>query len=153
MAPPYSKLKIILFFLSVLLVCPQACKDQEENLYPEAERQNIDGVQITRAFADASKIADLQGLAVARNGVVVAEAYFNDATSEPGPPLHVMSVTKSITSTLVGIAIEEGFIDSVGQTISDFLGAEVDTVNPALGKVTIRQLLTTAHGQQLAYHL
>lgn len=147
MAPPYSKLKIILFFLSVLLVCPQACKDQEENLYPEAERQNIDGVQITRAFADASKIADLQGLAVARNGVVVAEAYFNDATSEPGPPLHVMSVTKSITSTLVGIAIEEGFIDSVGQTISDFLGAEVDTVNPALGKVTIRQLLTMSCGQ------
>ena len=140
----YSSLRSILV---VLAICSQACNDQEENLYPEADRQNIDGIQLTRAFADASKIGDLQGLAVARNGVIVAEEYFNDANYEPDPPLHVMSVTKSITSTLVGIAIKEGFIDSVGQTISDFLGDEVDSVNPELGQVTIRQLLTMSCGQ------
>ena len=89
----------------------------------------------------------LQGLAVARNAVIVAEAYFTNTGPEPDPVLHVMSVTKSITTTLVGIAIEKGFIQSVNQTISDFLNAEVDSVNAALGQVTIHQLLTMTSGQ------
>jgi CubicO group peptidase (beta-lactamase class C family) len=123
-----------------------ACKKQAENLYPGADEQNIDVVQLTKAFTSAEQIGDLQGLAVARNGVIVAEEYFNNASAEPDPDLHVMSVTKSITSTLVGIAMEKGFISSLDQTLSDFLGAEVDTVNPDLGKVTVRQLLTMSCG-------
>jgi len=138
---PYS-----LFFLIVLLANATACKKQAESPYPEADKQNIDVVQLTNAFASAVQIEDLQGLAVARNGVIVAEEYFNNANPEPDLNLHVMSVTKSITSTLVGIAVEEGYISSVNQTLSYFLGAEVDTVNPDLGKVTIHQLLTMTCG-------
>jgi CubicO group peptidase (beta-lactamase class C family) len=78
--------------------------------------------------------------------VIVAEEYYNKATAEPDSSLHVMSVTKSITSTLVGICIEKGYIRSLDQTISDFMGAGVDTVNPDLGKVTIHQLLTMTCG-------
>jgi CubicO group peptidase (beta-lactamase class C family) len=79
--------------------------------------------------------------------VIVAERYFNDASASPDPNLHVMSVTKSISSTLIGIAIEEGFIESVDQTLSDFLEEEVDTMNPELGEVTIHHLLTMTAGQ------
>ena len=140
------KIQHICYLLFILLAYATACKKQPENLYQDADDQHIDGVQITRAFATAEHIGDLQGLAVARNGVIVAEEYFNNATAEPDLNLHVMSVTKSITSTLVGIAMEKGFISSIDQTISEFLGTEVDTVNPDLGKVTIRQLLTMTCG-------
>jgi CubicO group peptidase (beta-lactamase class C family) len=140
-------LTLVNSFLVILLACATSCKEDPENLYPDADRRNIDGVQLTQAFARAEQISDLQGLAVARNGVVVAEEYYNKATAEPDLSLHVMSVTKSITSTLIGICIEMGFIGSLDQTISDFLGAEVDTVNPDLGKVTLHQLLTMTCGQ------
>jgi CubicO group peptidase (beta-lactamase class C family) len=140
------KIQHTCYLLIILLAYATACKKQPEKLYPDAENQNIDRVQLTKAFASAEQIGDLQGLAVARNGVIVAEEYFNNATAKPDLDLHVMSVTKSITSTLVGIAMEMGFIGSVDQTISDYLGAEVDTVNPDLGKVTIHQLLTMACG-------
>ncbi|KPL09368.1 MAG: hypothetical protein AMS26_22950 [Bacteroides sp. SM23_62] len=135
------------YLLVILLTCASACQEQPDNLYPDADHQNIDGIRLTQAFASAGQIKDLQGLAVARNGVLVAEKYLNNATAEPDPYLHVMSVTKSITATLVGIAMEKGFIGSVDQTLSDFLGAEVDTLNPDLGKVTIHQLLTMTCGQ------
>jgi len=136
------------FILIVLLPILSACKDSTQNEipFPEAEEQGIDGEKLETAFTNARTIADLQGLAVARNGVIVAEEYYNDAGALPDPDLHVMSVTKSISSTLIGIAIEEGFIESVDQNLSDFLGEEVDTLNPELGKVTIHQLMTMTTG-------
>jgi CubicO group peptidase (beta-lactamase class C family) len=140
-------MKFCQLILVILIFFTFSCKKEPENLFPIANKQGLDGVKLTRAFADAGDISDLQGLAVARNGVIVAEKYFNNATAEPDSILHVMSVTKSITSTLIGISIEEGFIESVDQTVSDFLGEEVDTVNPDLGKVTIHQLLTMTCGQ------
>jgi len=134
--------------LTVLLFILAGCKGSSENEspYPEAEEQGIDGQKLADAFATAKTIEDLQGLAVARNGTIVAEEYFNEVGSDPDPNLHVMSVTKSIASTLVGIAIDMGYIESVDQTLSDFLGEEVDTINPELGMVTIHQLMTMTTG-------
>ncbi|MBN2173630.1 MAG: serine hydrolase [Bacteroidales bacterium] len=138
------------FVYFLFLICLFAeCKDEthQNPVYPEAEKQNIDSKQLEDAFENASKIGSLQGLAVSRNNVIVAEEYFNNAGPKPDPELHVMSVTKSISSTLVGIAISKGFVQSVSQTLSDFLGEEVDTLNPELGAVTIHQLLSMTSGQ------
>lgn len=147
----YSLFKIkniIVFILLIFYLC--SCSDDssksDDYLYPEAEKQNINSSKLAQAFTNAEEIDDLQGLVVARNSVIVAEKYFNNADSEADPNLHVMSVTKSISATLIGIAIEKGFIESVNQTISDFLPDEVDLINPALGQVTIRHLLTMTCG-------
>ena len=122
----YSLFKIkniIVFILLIFYLC--SCSDDstksDDYLYPEAEKQNISSSKLAQAFTNAEEIDDLQGLIVARNSVIVAEKYFNDADSEADPNLHVMSVTKSISATLLGIAIEKGFIESVNPTISDFL--------------------------------
>jgi CubicO group peptidase (beta-lactamase class C family) len=147
---PIIKKNLIVLILVFLIIPLPNCTEQsvqtETHPYPEAVKQNIDGDQLVIAFDNAENITDLRGLAVARNNVIVAEEYYNNADPGPDPNLHVMSVTKSISSTLIGIAVYEGFIQSVSQTVSDFLGAEVDTVNPALGQVTIRQLLTMTCG-------
>ena len=127
---------IFIFLITFLPNCGEKSAQLTDHPYPEAEKQNIDENDLATAFANAKTIDDLQGLAVARNGIIVAEEYYNDADPEPDPDLHVMSVTKSISSTLVGIAIDMGYIQSVNQTLSDFLGAEVDTVNPELGQRT-----------------
>jgi len=134
--------------LTVSLIFLAACEGSRKNQspYPEAEEQGIDGQELASAFANAKNIVDLQGIAVARNGLIVAEEYYNEAGPLPDPDLHVMSVTKSISSTLIGIAIDEGYIESVDQTLSDFLGGEVDTLNPDLGEVSIHQLMTMTNG-------
>ncbi len=142
--PVIKKIMNISFIISLFFLVI-AC-EKNENPYPKAEEQGIDGQKLALAFSNARSIVDLQGLAVARNSIIVAEEYFSDAGSDPDVELHVMSVTKSISSTLIGIAIEEGYIESVNQTLSDFLGEEVDAVNPELGAVTIHQLMTMTVG-------
>ena len=134
------------FILALVLGCSNPSGKNEPQTFPEAEKQNIDRVQLEAAFDNATEIEDLQGLAVARNNVLVAEAYFSFAGSEPDPDLHVMSVTKSITATLVGIAIDKGYIAGVDKTVAYYLGEEVEARNPALGAVTIAQLLTMTCG-------
>lgn len=46
------------------------------------------------------------------------EEYKNDFTRED--TLHLMSVTKSITSLLIGIAIDKGYIKSVDDYVMDY---------------------------------
>ena len=151
MSSTFLKYCIILLTL-VSVSCIPGCKKDtnsvENDHFWKAEKHNIDVEQLAQAFENASQIEDLQGLVVARNGEIVAEKYFNSAGPDPDPNLHVMSVTKSITATLVGIAIERGFIESVDQEVSEFLPDESEIFNPALGQVSIRNLLTMTCGHE-----
>lgn len=140
-----KKRYLFISLFTIIIILLPGCK-KPDSLFPLAEDQGLDPDELVIAFNNARVIEDLQGLAVARNGIIVAEEYYTESGSEPDSILHVMSVTKSVTSTLVGIAIEMGYIESVDQTVSDFLGAEVDTVNPDLGNVSLRQLMTMTNG-------
>ncbi|NNE62147.1 MAG: serine hydrolase [Woeseia sp.] len=53
-----------------------------------------------------------------------------------------ISCTKSVVSLLVGIAIDEGLIGSIDDSISEY----VDGLRPEFSEVTIRQLLTMTSG-------
>lgn len=82
---------------------------------------------------------------VIRDGYVVMDAYF--------PPfdegeLHIVySCTKSVVSTLIGIAIEEGYIESLDQRLLDFFpGRIVENVNQWKEEITLRDMLTMAAG-------
>lgn len=56
---------------------------------------------------------------------------------------HVMSVTKSIVSLLVGIAIDKGFIQSIDQPVLDFFpDYQVKRGEKTIQQVTIKHLLT-----------
>lgn len=58
------------------------------------------------------------GIIVLKNGKTLYENYFNECTA--ASTLHVFSVTKSIISILIGIAIEKGYIKSINQKVLDF---------------------------------
>lgn len=88
--------------------------------------------------ADHDNIA---GIVVQKKGEVVYERYFDDFTSTDA--VHVMSVTKSILSSLIGIAIDKGYIQSPDQKVLDFF----PDYRPKRGEktiqhVTIKNLLT-----------
>ncbi len=58
----------------------------------------------------------------------------------------VMSVTKSVTSTSIGIAIDKGFIRSVNQSIFDYLPDHQHLKTEQKDKITIEHLLTMTSG-------
>ena len=67
---------------------------------------------------DQQELQEYCGMNVLKNGVSVYEAYFQGCTSESR--MHVYSVTKSIVSILLGIAMDEGYIVDVSQKGSGF---------------------------------
>ncbi len=72
----------------------------------------------------------------------VVEAYY-DATAEDYRS--VFSVTKSVVSTLVGIAVDEGLL-ALGQTLAELLPAYAETMTPDVARTTLEQLLTMTGG-------
>jgi len=81
-----------------------------------------------------------------KNGQLLIEEYFNGESIDQ---VHDMrSVTKSIRSILIGIAIDQGFIESVDDPISKYLHTlqPKKNLDPRKGKITIRNLLTMSSG-------
>ncbi|MFD2880766.1 hypothetical protein ACFTAO_40220 [Paenibacillus rhizoplanae] len=61
---------------------------------------------------------NIAGIAVLIGSEKVYESYFDGYTADD--TIHVASVTKSIISALIGIAIDQGFIKSIDQNILEF---------------------------------
>lgn len=80
-------------------------------------------------------------LVVLQNETVVHESYYHGYTSESTPAS--MSVAKSFTSALVGIAIDEGYIDSVEDESKSYAPVLSDT---GFGNATLFDLLTMSSG-------
>jgi len=88
-----------------------------------------------------SDYSNVAGIAVLKNGVKLYENHFNGYTSDSA--FHVFSVTKSILSALIGIAVDKGYIGSLDQKVLDFF----PDYTPKRGektaqRVTIRDMLT-----------
>jgi CubicO group peptidase (beta-lactamase class C family) len=93
------------------------------------------------ALADEKAEYDtfLRSLLVVKNGYLVYEKYFGGG--QQGQSTEVWSVTKSFTSALVGIAIDEGYIEDVDDLMVDYMPQY-----PEFQDVTIRHVLTHTTG-------
>ncbi|MGG4342122.1 serine hydrolase domain-containing protein [Paenibacillus lautus] len=84
---------------------------------------------------------NINGIVMVRNGAIVYEKY--DHGYGPEDRHHVASVTKSIISALIGIAIDAGYIQHVDQKVLDFFPEyEQKTAARQKQEITIRHLLT-----------
>lgn len=88
-----------------------------------------------------SEYSNISGIVIVRNGYIAYERYFNGYDSNDTH--HVASVTKSIISALIGIAIDEGYIKNANQKVMDFFPEYVyDATDMQKREITIRHLLT-----------
>ncbi|GGG69007.1 serine hydrolase domain-containing protein [Paenibacillus radicis (ex Gao et al. 2016)] len=88
-----------------------------------------------------SDYSNINGIVVSRNGSIVYEDYYNGFGPEDAQ--HVASVTKSIVSALIGIAIDEKYIESADTKVLDFFPEYVPNANAGVKPdITIRHLLT-----------
>lgn len=88
-----------------------------------------------------SDYKNINSIVVVKNGSIVYEHYYNGYQATDVH--HVASVTKSVVSALVGIAIDQGYIKSVDQKVlayfPEYQSADDDFLKKA---VTIKHLLT-----------
>ena len=84
---------------------------------------------------------------IVNQGTIVRERYYNDFSYST--QFNTYSVTKSFTSTLVGIAIDRGIIGSVDDSvISYFPNTTFDDDSPEKQSVTIKHILTRPAGDR-----
>lgn len=84
---------------------------------------------------------NIGGIIVLKNGETQYEKYFNESTA--GSTFHVFSVTKSIISALIGIAIDKGYIKSIDQNVLNFFpDYEVKRGEKTIQNVTLKDMLT-----------
>ncbi|MCB1325348.1 MAG: serine hydrolase [Spirochaetales bacterium] len=84
-----------------------------------------------------------QAFIVVQNDRLVYEAYFNDTNRDT--IVTSFSVAKSFTSALIGIALDDGFIESIDDPITKYL-PELAQRDPRFTAITIRHLLRMASG-------
>lgn len=86
---------------------------------------------------------ETQGVLIIYNDSIVYEKYTGEMTADK--IAGVFSVTKSVTSLLCGIAVDEGYIGSIDDVVTEYL-PELKKADPLWQKLTIRHLLDMRSG-------
>lgn len=102
--------------------------------------------ELVRQIREGQEFPDIHSLLIVRDGYLVVEEYFDDHDARY---LHTLqSVSKSITSAVVGIAIEHDHIDGVDEEIGEFFPERQEQFasNPRWGMLRVEDLLTMRSG-------
>jgi CubicO group peptidase (beta-lactamase class C family) len=99
---------------------------------------------LDEARAAAAQLPRLRSLLVAQHGKTLAEYYAKGITRQR--VTNVKSVSKSVISTLVGIAIERRLIPSVRQPIATWFPELTRDPDPRKRRITVEDLLTMRSG-------
>lgn len=87
----------------------------------------------------------VRGVVIVRHGTLVAEAYFGGYTNET--PKNVHSVSKSVTSLAVGIAMDRGLLSGVHTPLADLLPHYAHRLtDPPRNRITLHHALTMTGG-------
>lgn len=99
------------------------------------------------AVTSASKLPRIHGLLVAQQGnVIIEEVFAGPALDEP---VNIKSISKTVISALVGVAIERGVIKGIDQPIVALLGEQVPrNATPGVDDITVGNLLSLQAGLQ-----
>ena len=109
------------------------------------EDQNLDTTIVKEMYLTASKIGHIYSLLIIKDGYLIAERYFNGKNVNTALP--IASVTKSFTSTLTGIALENGKLTSLDQRLSEFFPEfDWESMDPRKSQITIEQILKMKSG-------
>ena len=101
--------------------------------------------------------ANAHAVLVVRHGVLVYERYFAGEDEAWGWPLgrvafdaatkhELRSITQSVTSLVVGIAVERGWIKDLDTPVFSYFPEHADLRTPEKDRLTVRHLLTMSAG-------
>jgi CubicO group peptidase (beta-lactamase class C family) len=108
-------------------------------------KQGLDPMLVAELYLNAAELETLYGLLVIKDGYLIAEGYFNEGSVEQ--KAFLASATKSYTSALVGIALDQGCLTSLDEKMIDYFPEFAGQINdPRKAQITIRDLLKMRSG-------
>ena len=111
--------------------------------YAAPESQGMDAEELASVHKTYRSFPLLSAVVV-RNGVIV-DTYYKDGYDE-GSVFTLQSVSKSITGALVGIALEQGCMESLDVPLSDYFPELRSAADSRWGRITLRHLLNNTSG-------
>ena len=111
---------------------------------PALDRSRIE--EMVRRIA-RGEYPDVHSVLILDNGALVLEEYFYEYNAETVHQLR--SATKSFVSALVGIAIDQGLIESVRAPVLPYFAADderIENLTESKRKITLEDLLTQRSG-------
>ncbi len=107
--------------------------------------EGLDPDRVAELYLNAGALEHLYSVLVVKNGRLVAEKYFNGSGADDFALLQ--SVTKSFTSALVGLALQDGCLGGIDDTMLSYFPDEAPRVtDPRKRNVTIREMLQMRAG-------
>lgn len=134
----------------LLAACTAPARDDPTAGPPTSSTSQARGDRV-RAAVDAMFSTDdrgiyrrLRSILVSLGDQVVVEQYREGHAATQ--TLQIQSITKSVIATLVGMAVDEGRLPGVDQTLVQLLPEYADAMAPSTKAVTLRQILTMTGG-------
>ncbi|MHA1462970.1 MAG: serine hydrolase, partial [Candidatus Heimdallarchaeota archaeon] len=120
----------------------QTTQPEQQNMQSEILNPVVDYIE---EWNEDHQFSDVDSIIVVKNGFIVKEAYFGLYGEND---IHVLwSVTKSITSILIGIAIKEGYIESVEENVLEYFSdREIANVDERKESIKLKHLLMMSTG-------
>ena len=114
--------------------------------WPEAksEKFDYDTLALNKYYSKIEEWKRLRGLLVVQNDKLIIEKYFNGTNMYDAFNVH--SVTKSITSALIGIVIDKGIIPSEEEKVMKYFPEYQNQVDSLKNELTLKHLLTMKGG-------
>ena len=131
---------LLALFSCLVASCSKTPDSTEQRTAPSSEELAAKIASLAEVSADFDQV---RSILVARGGELVYENYYG---TDADAYRDVRSATKSVTSTLIGIAIGDGSIGGVDDTLAQLLPEDVDVMSPTVQATTLHQLLTMNAG-------
>jgi CubicO group peptidase (beta-lactamase class C family) len=140
-----KKLLFIFLVLSCQVKEPAQTSEPLSQSTPEAEGISSKGILDFINAAEEQQPNALHSFMLVRHGKVVADGWWNPYN--PDSPHLLYSLSKSFTSTAIGLAVSEGLVSLDDEVISFFPDKTPEDPSPNLQEMRIRDLLrmTTGH--------
>ena len=121
--------------------CDEAYLDLSLEWETAEDLSYFNSEQLNNIVNQMSDLAYLEGIIVVHNGKIVSEGYYNG--SSINQTFNIWSVTKSFTSTLIGQAIDQGYIDDQYMALDALLPV---SMQPYLSQISLHNLLSMSSG-------
>ncbi|MFW9886824.1 MAG: serine hydrolase domain-containing protein [Candidatus Thorarchaeota archaeon] len=113
---------------------------------PSEQGINSSGLEAAAQYIVDSG-AQVRSMLVVHNGYLIFERYFTPIRYDVDNTHIIYSCTKSVTSALIGIALDKGHIDNTSQLLVDFFpDVYIDNLDSRKESITLEDILTMTSG-------
>jgi CubicO group peptidase (beta-lactamase class C family) len=142
---PAAWLVLAAWWLALAAGMPSVAAQSRGAIAPRPEPSEPVPPVLAAAAAEADQLPRLRSLLVSQRGTLILERYYRGAG--PNRTANVKSVSKSVVSALVGLAIERGLVPSVREPIGTYFGDMLRaTADAPKRAITVEDLLTMRSG-------